>query len=647
MDGALEVRNLGRLSAKAGPFGDRPLRPPPPPPPPPPPWYWQWGAPLTAGLGLLAAGALVAVASWDLAEAARIVQPGDAALAAAVFAAALLLFWRVARVDAKSLDDDWSGTRGEIVVAALVASAGVVLAAYYLDLPLQDDETATMIQATRPLAATASEYASTNTHMLHTLLVWVAHRIAEWDRIAARAPAFLSFSVLLPLLWRFTRREYGPTAALFALVFGAASPYFVQYATNARGYTLMLVLFASALLCGQALVRTPERRAPWALWAATIGLGFFALPIMVFPAAVAVTWMVLARWRRCGRKELRPFVAKTAAWSSAALAIAGALYAPVIAMEGPRDVLDALSHAYRTLNRGLNTDTRALMLLPMPAYLWRDWYEAFPTWAHGALLALTVVGAAVPGRSCGRSGTLFLALVVPTAALLTLMLFPLPPRMAIWALLVCVVLAGAGAGFLLEHALAWAGSRWPGVVAGPRPVALRYGVAALCFAVIALVVVPRQLTHHDRRAWPGLLAMTSSVAATALPGDSFVACGTVRARAMVYMHGLYSVEQKTEWWEPVPGQRGPVRSSVLVHHLRGFAADPAPGVSSSPPAAPGGGGGGRLYFFESLTRAGPRCRPEEVLMSSILEATWPRHETVAAFDTGRVYALDDWRGRLR
>ena len=611
-------------------------------------WYWQWGAPLTAGLGLLAAGALAAAASWDFGEATRFVQPREAAVAAAVFAAALLLFWRVARVDATSLDDDWSGTRGETVVAVLVASAGVVLAACYLDMPLRHDETRTMIQATRPLAATASQYASTNTHVLHTLLVWVAHRIAEWDRIAARAPAFLSFSVLLPLLWRFTRREYGPTAALFALVFGAASPYFVQYATNARGYTLMLVLFASALLCGQALVRTPERRALWALWAAAIGLGFFVLPIMVFPAGVAAAWMALARSRKCGRQALRPFVAKTAAWSCAAVAIVGALYAPIIAIEGPRDFIDALSLTYRTSNGGLNTDTRALMLLAMPAYLWRDWYEAFPAWAQGALLALTVVGAAVPGSSCGRSGTLFLALVVPTAALLTPMLFPLPPRMAIWALLVSVVLAGAGAGFLLGRALAWAGSRWPRVAAGPRPVALRYGAAALFFVVFATWAT-RQMAAHERRSQPGLLAMTTSAAATARPGDWFVACDQVATRVEVYMHALYAVEQKAEWWEPVPGRSGP-RSAVYVHHLREFAADAASdassfppaasGVSSSPPAAPGRG---RLYFFESLTRAGPRCRPEEVLTSSILEATWPRHETVAAFDQGRVYALDDWR----
>ena len=636
------------------PFGDRR--------PPRLGGYWQWGAPLTAGLGLLTAGVLVAAASWGFGDVARIVHPQEAAVAAAVFAAALLLFRKVARVDAKSLDDDWSGTRGETVVAVLVASAGVVSAACYLDMPLRHDETRTMIQATRPLAATASEYASTNTHVLHTLLVWVAHRLAEWDRIAARAPAFLSFSVLLPLLWRFTRREHGPTAALFALVFGAASPYFIQYATNARGYTLMLVLFASALLCGQALIRTPDRRALWALWAATIGLGFFVLPIMVFPAAVAAAWMVLARWRRCGRQELRPFVAKTTAWSCAALAIVGALYAPIVAIEGPRDFIDALSLTYRTSNGGLDTDTRALLLLALPAYLWRDWYEAFPAWSQGVLLALIVVGAAVPGRSCGRSGTLLLALVVPTAVLLAPMLFPLPPRMAIWALLASVVLAGAGAGFLLERALAWAGSRWPRVAAGPGPVAVRYGVAVLFFALSATWAT-RQMAAHERRAQPGLLAMTSSVAAAARPDDWFVACDQVATRVEVYMHALYAVHQKAEWWKPIPGGSGP-RSAVYVHHLRGFAGDPAPGVSSSPsaasgvssfpPAAPGVSssrpatpGRGRLYFFESLTRAGPRCRPEEVLTSAILEGTWPRHEMVAAFDQGRVYALDEWRERPR
>lgn len=602
-------------------------------------WYWRWGAPLTAGLGVLAAGFLAATASWDIYESTRSFPPREVAVAATAFAAALLLAWATARVHALPSDGFRSRRRAELVAAAVAALTGVVVAAYYLDAPLGHDETRTLLRAAEPLSVNVSRYPSTNTHVLHTLLVLIAHRFAEWDRVAARLPAFLSFCLLLPALWWFARREYGSTAALFAALFGAVSPFFVEYATNARGYTLMMLLFASALLCGQTLIRTPGKKALWATWATAIGLGFFVLPIMIFPAATAVAWMALARWRRCGRRELGPFVAKTLAWSAAALALAGVLYAPIVATEGVRDVLDALTLTYGSEGGGLTTQSRVLLFLALPVSTWHHWHATIPAWAQGAFLALVVAGATVPARSCGRSWTLLLAVVVPTGALLLPTLFPPRPRLAICALMVLLVLAGAGAGFLLERALAWMEPRWPGVVAGPRRTVLTCGVAALLLGAFATWTV-QEAAPHGRASQPSLLRMTSATAGTVRPGDYFFACYRTATRIEVYMRGFHAVQEKARSWSPTPG-RGTAES---IHLVSAPEARPAPGAS---PSRSAGAGPGRLFLFEGWTNASPRCRPGVAPASAVLEANWPRHELVVAFDQGRVYAVDDWADQPR
>ena len=96
---------------------------------------------------------------------------------------------------------------------------------------------------------------------------------------------------MLPAVWWFMRREYGWLAAAFAAALAGTSPLFIEYATNARGYTLLTLLFMVTLLCGQGLVRRPDDHVRWGLFAAAAVLGFFTTPIMAFPVAIAAVWM--------------------------------------------------------------------------------------------------------------------------------------------------------------------------------------------------------------------------------------------------------------------------------------------------------------------------------------------------------------------
>ena len=606
-------------------------------------WFWRWGVPLTAGVGALAAAGLAAASLWGTEIGGQrwtTAELRGSAMTAAAFATALLACWwtiagghRPGR-PLSARDDRYSRLLAIGATATCTAVAG-----YYLDLGFRVDESITIASyATQPLAVAVSKYDAPNNHVLHTLLVWVAHQLGGWNRVVLRLPAFLSFCLLLPALWWFVRREYGATAAAFATLFAGTSPFFVSYATTARGYTLLLLFFTVALLCGQRLVEAPKRTAVWATWATATALGLYTLPLMAYPAAATGAWMLLARWRRCGRRQLGPFLARTAAWSAAALALAFALYLPVFAAEGVAGPYDAIAHWWQS------TAVPPMELIAHPQRVWNHWHAPFPAWARGALLALVVVGGSARGRSCGGKGTLLLATGLAWGLLFAAHPLLLPPRLAIWALLVCLILAGAGAAVVFEAAMAQAMARWPDIATVARRRVLECASVALLVGVFSWWTSrPGFMTEESELVMglpnfplPGLQPLAVSVVGEMAPGDYFTSCRTtVRSRAALYVHeaqhsveydvGKYLAEGASEHEWPVhrvsaPGD-GPDRASGAIagdDHSRGH-----------------------LVLLELLPRIGRRCHQARSARD-FLATGWPDHEVVAAFDDGRAYSLNDW-----
>ncbi len=599
-------------------------------------WRWRRGALLVGGLAALAAGALGLASAGVFGRVPQLPSTdalGQAASAAAAFAAVLLGSWALLDPSRRGADlPRPAGSRVGLVqggLAAAAVSTGIVLAARNLDFPLRVDESETIVRyVAQPFAVAASDYGAVNNHVLHTLLAWVAHQVGGWNRVVLRMPAFLSFCLLLPALWWFAKREYGRTAATFATTLAATSPYIVNVATSARGYTLMMLFAVASLLCGQALVRRPTRggSALWAAWAATVGLGLFTIPLMAWSAATTVIWMLLARRRRCGGDEPAwPFLARTAAWSAAAVVLAGVLYAPALASTA--GVTDSLiGRAVGPLSNKLAVDT-----LEDVVRVWRDWHAALPAWAGGALLALVLVGAAVPGRSCGRRGTFLPAVLAAPALLCLTKPFPQAPRFAVATLLLLTISAGAGAALVLERVVARTRSRWPG---GGAPSLANVQCGTVVLLLVALTWAasrPGVASRHgylggQTPGYPVLQQMIASVEGQMRSGDYFAASNGAH-QAIAYAANFHEIEAHVGRYPPVPNARG-----WPVHQLS---------PSSDAPSVPAPDG--RFFLFDPEDTRAPSTSAVSMAREH-LEAYWPGYEVVAHFAEGPAYLVNGWTG---
>ena len=348
--------------------------------------------------------------------------------------------WRTART-----------SRIEAVVAAGVIGTAAVLAARNLFLPLRFDETLTVLDyVIQPFWEAWSTYDKPGNHVLHTLMAWVAHRLGGTSPVALRLPAFIAGCLVLPATWWFVRREYGWPAAALATALLGTSPLFVEYASNARGYSLMLLCFVAALGCGSEAARRPSARRWWLGYSTALGLGFFAIPLMALPAATTVCWLLLLCWRERGAAALPRFALQVAAWSGAGLALAVLLYAPVLLEWGHESLLQnrfVSPPAWETAGwRPWDLVARHTVAM------WLRWHAATPPWAQLALLVALAVGVAAPGRGRHR-GLLAVAAIAGMAAVLLAKPVMLKPRMTLWTLFVVVALIGAGVAVLLEALL--------------------------------------------------------------------------------------------------------------------------------------------------------------------------------------------------
>ena len=599
-------------------------------------WLWRWGAPLLAGGGALAAAGLGAL--W-LSGSDAAGRAGEVAISGVAFSAALFLCWIVGRRPGvggqPGLPSDKAAHPTDAMVATVVVFAFMVLAATMLDAPITWDEHRALIRyALMPLGEIARTYDDPNNHVLHTLAVRLAHQGGGYSLPVLRLPAFASFCLLLPAVWWFARNEFGPTAAAFATAFVGMSPLLVQYATHARGYTLLLLCFMATLLCGRALVRRPDRNGLWAAWAAAVALGFYTIPVMAYPALTAATWMLLVRWRQGGARQCGLFAVKMAAWSVVAAAGAALLYAPILATEGVWGVHDTLAKQIR----GPYVLSASPALLWHPFELWNAWHFKFPAPAKGVLFALVIVGAAVPGwRSRPSAGTLLLAVGLANCILLATRPFMPAPRMTLYMLPLVMTAAGVGAAFVLEQATALvAGAHRPRVAAGPGRRTAAQGATALVAGVLAFwSAQPGVYMPSPPQGWR-LRALVSSATPSMESGDYCATFNYWARMAVVQMREHFQVDYNAGYWFPF----GQPESRWSVHQAfrAGNDSEPETASESRMKARAGDEADGRLFVFY------PR-KPDDTLPTfaeEFVEAHPPDHELVAALDGGMVYVLNDW-----
>jgi mannosyltransferase len=160
------------------------------------------------------------------------------------------------------------------------------------------DEALSVEIASRPLQDLPELLRRDGAPPLYYLLLhcWVA--LFGDSEVAARSLSAVLGALTLPLAWLLGRRVGGRPAAVALLLLLATSPFAVRYSTEARMYTLVMLLVVAGTL---ALLRVLERPAPGrvAVLAALTGAGLLTHYWLIYLVAVVGAGL-LWRQRRPG-----------------------------------------------------------------------------------------------------------------------------------------------------------------------------------------------------------------------------------------------------------------------------------------------------------------------------------------------------------
>ncbi|HKR64507.1 MAG TPA: glycosyltransferase family 39 protein [Thermoanaerobaculia bacterium] len=306
-----------------------------------------------------------------------------------------------------------------VTIPALIAiAAGIVTRVVLLDAPLHWDEAYTFNEfVPRPLLDSLSRYAHPNNHLFHTLLDHVVYALGGDSRWALRLPAFVAGVAVLVATYVLARRLSGENAAVLSTGLAAAAWPLVEYSAEGRGYTM--VALATLLL-----FLTRERN--WLLAATLAALGAWTIPVMLFPFAAWLAWLLLERVP----------VRRIALIAAATGALTFLLYVPVLVVSGPSSITS-------------NGTTKPLplrdVLATLPASLcttWREWNATYPLVLAIALIAGVVLALL-------RVRNLVLACVVASVPLaLVLRVVPFP---RVWVPFLPLLLIAAACGLTRER----------------------------------------------------------------------------------------------------------------------------------------------------------------------------------------------------
>jgi hypothetical protein len=209
----------------------------------------------------------------------------------------------------------------------------------FLSLPIRYDEAYTFIAfAMRPLSFITSNYHLPNNHVFHTILVYLTYHLIGDQLWSIRLPALLAGILIIPATFLVARLFYDRNTALFSAGLAAASSELIDFSTNARGYTLVC-LFWLLLLALAFYLKDHRNWVGWCLFILLGALGFYTIPIMLYPFGAVMLWLFLSLLvKDTGQEYGRSFILYLIAAGAVAGVLTLLLYTPIFYESG----IDAL-----------------------------------------------------------------------------------------------------------------------------------------------------------------------------------------------------------------------------------------------------------------------------------------------------------------
>jgi hypothetical protein len=188
----------------------------------------------------------------------------------------------------------------QAAVATLWLGIWVTQAYVAFRLPFHMDERFTYLYFVQPgWLASLVYYPGPNNHILFTLLCNVTALLLDDPFRIMKVTALAAGGVLPPVFWLVVRRHFGAAPAWLATAACIASDKVFYYATQGRGYGLLTLWVLLAAYTAVQIGRDEVTgRRPYAVLGVSCVLGFYTVPVFLYPFAGLALYLAVALWRR-------------------------------------------------------------------------------------------------------------------------------------------------------------------------------------------------------------------------------------------------------------------------------------------------------------------------------------------------------------
>ena len=183
--------------------------------------------------------------------------------------------------------------KSDLILLIFIMAAGLAVRWIMINRPMTHDESYSVyIWGSSSLRHTTNDYHLPNNHVFHSILVNLIYHTIGKIPAFVRLPAFISGWLIIPFAYLFGEKMYNNHTGLLTAGLAAFSPFLIEYSTLARGYSMLSLFTIFIFLLGIYVLKHKNLFA-WSMLILISSLGFYTLPIMLYPFGALCVWLFL------------------------------------------------------------------------------------------------------------------------------------------------------------------------------------------------------------------------------------------------------------------------------------------------------------------------------------------------------------------
>lgn len=214
-----------------------------------------------------------------------------------VFLQFLLDFYRRFIKDSRVFfRDTWLARpgRAETLILAVTVIFSAIARVMLINRPIEYDEAYTFVEFARhPFRYIISNYYVPNNQVLNSILVRLSTLLFGDHLWQIRLPTLIASLFLVLCVFFLGRSLYDSKVGLTAAVVVAFLPTVIIRSVSARGYIIVTLMTLLGFIAADYVIRKKNLFA-WFFLIITCALGFYTIPMMVFPCGMVFVWLLLA-----------------------------------------------------------------------------------------------------------------------------------------------------------------------------------------------------------------------------------------------------------------------------------------------------------------------------------------------------------------